>query len=70
VLGNVGTSADVALLARALDGEEPLVCEFAEWALRRSSFLVALAPRQARLSDASDTRVNEELRSAMSALLG
>jgi epoxyqueuosine reductase len=70
VLGNVGTSADVEALARALDDEEPLVREFAAWALRRISSPVALAPLQARLSDESDARVIEELRSAISALLG
>jgi epoxyqueuosine reductase len=34
VLGNVGTSDDVHVLARALDDSEPLVREHAAWALR------------------------------------
>jgi epoxyqueuosine reductase len=33
VLGNVGTADDVDVLARALDGEEPLVREHAAWAM-------------------------------------
>jgi epoxyqueuosine reductase len=35
VLGNVGVSTDVEVLARALDDPEPLVREHAEWALER-----------------------------------
>jgi epoxyqueuosine reductase len=35
VLGNVGTSDDVDVLTRVLDGDEPLVREHAAWALRR-----------------------------------
>jgi epoxyqueuosine reductase len=35
VLGNVGTSADVDVLTRALDDPEPLAREHAAWALRR-----------------------------------
>jgi epoxyqueuosine reductase len=37
VLGNVGTAHDVDVLARALDGAEPLVREHAAWALSRIS---------------------------------
>ena len=33
VLGRVGTEEDVDVLTRALDDEEPLVREHAEWAL-------------------------------------
>jgi epoxyqueuosine reductase len=35
LLGNVGVSTDVEVLARALDDPEPLVREHAEWALER-----------------------------------
>jgi epoxyqueuosine reductase len=35
VLGNVGIADDIDVLARALDGPEPLVHEHAAWALRR-----------------------------------
>ncbi|HEX2719111.1 MAG TPA: 4Fe-4S double cluster binding domain-containing protein, partial [Gemmatimonadaceae bacterium] len=35
VLGNVGTAADIEVLARALDDEEPLVREHAVWAFQR-----------------------------------
>ncbi len=35
VLGNVGTSDDVAVLTGALDDPEPLVHEHARWALER-----------------------------------
>ena len=35
VLGNVGTSGDVEVLAHALDDDEPLVREHAAWALAR-----------------------------------
>ena len=35
VLGNVGTTDDVDVLARALDDPEPLVREHAAWALQR-----------------------------------
>jgi epoxyqueuosine reductase len=35
VLGNVGTSDDVAVLTRALDEDEPLLREHARWALQR-----------------------------------
>ena len=36
-LGNVGTAADIELLTRARDDEEPLVREHAAWALERLS---------------------------------
>jgi epoxyqueuosine reductase len=35
VLGNVGTTEDLDVLTRALDGPEPLVREHAAWALAR-----------------------------------
>jgi epoxyqueuosine reductase len=51
VLGDVGTSEDVAVLTRAVDDAEPVVREHAGWALARRD---AVARRDARVGDSRD----------------
>ena len=65
VLGNIGTAADVDVLARALENSAPLVRRHSAWALGKIGSPEALAALRARASDESDGGVLEELGSAL-----
>ena len=70
VLGNVGSVADVPLLATALSDEEPLVRAHAAWALGRLGSPTAEEAVRDRLDVEPDEGVRRELASALGALSG
>jgi epoxyqueuosine reductase len=70
VLGNVGASEDVPLLARALSSGESLVRAHAAWALGRVGGPAAVAALRAREAVESDETVLDEIRSALLTLAG
>ncbi|MEO7966070.1 MAG: HEAT repeat domain-containing protein, partial [Gemmatimonadaceae bacterium] len=70
VLGNVGSTEDVPALLQMLSDSEPLVRGHVAWALGRIGAPVAMEPLLTRLSCEDDSWVAEELRSALSALVG
>jgi len=65
VLGNVGTTDDVPVLASALSDVEPLVRAHASWSLGRIGSPAAAAALRARLEVEDDATVRVELSSAL-----
>jgi len=70
VLGNVGSTDDLAALASALSDDEPLVRSHAAWALGRIGSSEAVASLRAGVSDESDAVVLVELRNSLAAVDG
>ena len=70
VLGNVGTTDDVDLLTRALDGDDPLVRAHAAWALGKIASPAAVEALRARSAERSDANVSAELRRALEGTCG